>query len=273
MDSNSENFDDVTVVIPCFNSQTTVQRAFNSVQNQTLPVRKIIFVDDCSADETPNILKKIRLENTNLDISILRTNYNLGPGLARNLAWDAADSKWIAFLDSDDAWLVNKNEIQMKFLSKNREVDFLSGLSKFADQLSVDVEGIGKELYEQIQLRRNLFKNKVSTRTVIMKREIPFRFSSGLSEDFKLWLTLLNHGYVGMILQTPLAEIHKLEYSKGGLSGKRTVHELYEIKAILSLWKKYNRLILIAAVLFSILKYCRRQIIVLLRIFNRKLLK
>ncbi len=258
---------DVTVIIPCFNSEYTVERAFNSVKNQTVPVKKIIFVDDASTDNTLSLLKSIQSNNSNIDITILENFVNLGPGLSRNLAWNKATTIWISFLDSDDTWLDNKNQTQINFLINHKDIDFLSGESYFQDIGTVGLANANGKILQYLEIKSMLFRNKVATRTVILRREIPHRFSEGLSEDFKLWLTLLNNGFKGAYLKIPLARIYRKEFSKGGISSKRTLHEYYELKAIFSLWKKYNKLTLIFAAFFSILKYLRRQLIVIFRDF------
>jgi teichuronic acid biosynthesis glycosyltransferase TuaG len=265
MDSNVGDLNEVTVIIPCFNSQDTVERAFDSIKNQTIPVKKIIFVDDASTDNTLTLLKSIQSNNTNIDITILENSTNLGPGLSRNLAWDKASTIWISFLDSDDAWVETKNEIQINFLTDHKDVDFLSGESYFQDIGPVELPTVKSKIHQYLEIKSMLFRNKVSTRTVILRREIPHRFSLGLSEDFKLWLTLLNDGYKGAYLKIPLARIYKKEFSKGGISSKRTLHEYYELKAIFSLWKKYSKITLTVAAIFSALKYFRRQLIVIFR--------
>jgi glycosyltransferase involved in cell wall biosynthesis len=265
-----ENQSGVTVIIPCFNSQDTVERAFNSVKAQTYPVDKIIFVDDASSDNTLSLLNKIKSQHPNFDINILLNERNIGPGLSRNLAWDMASTSWIAFLDSDDTWVPNKNEIQINLLKKYTYLDFLSGESLFKNKQIQTAPNLENVNPVDLEIRKMLFKNRVSTRTVILRKEIPIRFSEGLSEDFKLWLNLLNEGYRGAYVKIPMANIYRVEFSKGGISSKRTKHEYFELKAILSLWSKYNKKFLIVALLFSIVKYLRRQIIVFLRIIFLK---
>jgi glycosyltransferase involved in cell wall biosynthesis len=265
-----ENQSSVTVIIPCFNSQDTVERAFNSVKAQTYPVDKIIFVDDASSDNTLSLLNKIKSQHPNFDINILLNERNIGPGLSRNLAWDMASTSWISFLDSDDTWVPNKNEIQINLLKKYTYIDFLSGECLFQDNQIHALPNLESVMPQDLEIRKMLFKNRVSTRTVILRKEIPLRFSEGLSEDFKLWLNLLNEGYRGVFVKIPMANIYRMEFSKGGISSKRTYHEYFELKAIFSLWSKYNKKILVIASLFSIVKYLRRQIIVFLRIIFLK---
>lgn len=78
--------------------------------NQTYPISEIIVVDDCSTDETIEIVKQHK------NIRILHTNYNSGAQVARNVGIKAANSDWIAFIDSDDEWHLDKTQKQMESL-------------------------------------------------------------------------------------------------------------------------------------------------------------
>lgn len=102
----------ISVIIPAFNRSDTILRCIESVKNQSLRVNEIIVIDDCSTDNTMEILNA--LEN----ITILHTSNNSGAQAARNLGIKAAKSDWIAFIDSDDEWLPEKIEKQINELKK-----------------------------------------------------------------------------------------------------------------------------------------------------------
>ena len=89
----------VSVIIPYFNKVTTIERAVDSVINQSYSNWEIIIIDDCS---------KIKLEKlekwANYNITILYNEINLGPGPSRQKALDLASGKYVAFLDADDWW-------------------------------------------------------------------------------------------------------------------------------------------------------------------------
>jgi glycosyltransferase involved in cell wall biosynthesis len=103
----------VSVIIPTYNRAKTICRSVDSVINQTYEDIEIIVVDDGSTDDTASILlqygKKIRV--------IYQSN--TGPSTARNIGAASANGEIIAFLDSDDTWMPEKIERQLKLMLAN----------------------------------------------------------------------------------------------------------------------------------------------------------
>jgi len=106
---------ELTVVIPAFNRQATLARCLDSVLNQTRSVDHVILVDDGSTDGT-----KEWIRSTYPSVQVI-SQPNKGVSAARNTGIQAATTDWIAFLDSDDAWLPNKTECQIAFLQSHVE--------------------------------------------------------------------------------------------------------------------------------------------------------
>lgn len=115
----------VSVIIPAYNREKTIERAVMSVLKQTMLPMEIIVVDDCSTDSTVSIVQKMRKKN-NL-IKLIRLRKNQGAQVARNCGIKVARGDWIAFLDSDDEWLENKLEIQQKVAEENPGYDVFYG--------------------------------------------------------------------------------------------------------------------------------------------------
>lgn len=109
----------VSIVIPTFNRARLLRRAIQSVLNQTYSNFEIIVVDDCSSDNTEDAVRSIRDER----ILYIRHEKNKGAFEARNTGIKAAKGKYIAFQDSDDVWLPEKLDKQMKvFDSASRDI-------------------------------------------------------------------------------------------------------------------------------------------------------
>lgn len=96
---------DISVIIPSYNRAHTLQRALDSVLNQTLKPKEIIVVDDGSTDDTKNVL------NYYTGITAIEQN-NSGVSSARNVGIKESSGEWLVFLDSDDEWLPEKLEKQ-----------------------------------------------------------------------------------------------------------------------------------------------------------------
>lgn len=108
-----ETIKEVSVVIPAYNREKTIRRCVDSVLAQTYPVHEIIVIDDGSQDHTVSIL-----EEEYKDSVIVIKQSHKGAQAARNAGIIAANSEYIAFLDSDDEWLDKKIELQIKALEE-----------------------------------------------------------------------------------------------------------------------------------------------------------
>ncbi|WP_271597470.1 glycosyltransferase family 2 protein [Bradyrhizobium sp. CCBAU 45384] len=108
------NFD-VAVVIPAFNRATTISETIQSVLGQTARVDEIIVVDDCSTDNTVQIVESLESPL----IRLIRNQTNCGAAESRNRGAFAASSSWISFLDSDDAWTPQKLEEDLRALEES----------------------------------------------------------------------------------------------------------------------------------------------------------
>ena len=90
----------ISIIIPAFNAQISIERAVTSVLNQTYQSIELIVINDCSSDNTPDLLEGF-LRKTNR-ITVIENRTNKGVAAARNQGIDAATGDWIAFLDADD---------------------------------------------------------------------------------------------------------------------------------------------------------------------------
>lgn len=106
----------ISIIIPTYNRSQTIEYCVRSVLNQTYQNFEIIVVDDCSIDNTVEVAGKIKDDR----IKIFSLDKNSGAQVARNKGIKEADSEWITFLDSDDEYLPNKLELQIKELEKNK---------------------------------------------------------------------------------------------------------------------------------------------------------
>nr|WP_296430367.1 glycosyltransferase [Roseovarius sp. BRH_c41] len=109
----------VSVIIPCFNRETTVHEAVLSVLTQDYDPIELIAVDDNSTDGTIAVLESI----DDPRLRILHNSGDRGPSQARNHGIRSSTAPWIAFQDSDDIWLPGKLKRQMDYL---QDSDFVA---------------------------------------------------------------------------------------------------------------------------------------------------
>jgi len=100
----------VSIIIPTYNRARLLGRAIQSILNQTYPNFEIIVVDDCSSDNTENVVRSFCDER----MRYIRHEKNKGAVAARNTGIKAARGEYIAFQDSDDEWLSEKLEKQVR---------------------------------------------------------------------------------------------------------------------------------------------------------------
>lgn len=108
----AENNPAVSVIIPVYNRSHVIERAVQSVLNQTCQDFEVIIIDDASSDNTWKKLDKLNDKR----IRKIRNRKNRGPAGSRNIGIREARGKYIAFLDSDDEWLPQKIEKQVQVL-------------------------------------------------------------------------------------------------------------------------------------------------------------
>lgn len=90
-----------SVVVPCYNSFCKMEECLKSLENQTFKDFEVVFIDDCSKDDTFDKLKHY-LKETKLDYKLIKNEENLGAGLTRNKGIENATGEYITFLDADD---------------------------------------------------------------------------------------------------------------------------------------------------------------------------
>jgi succinoglycan biosynthesis protein ExoO len=114
---------DFSVIIPAYNVSSIVERAIRSAAMQTLPPLEILVIDDCSTDNTVEVVKGLRREIPSL--RLLSTSANGGPSAARNVGLRAAKGDWIGLLDADDAWKPGRLE-RLSEVARTTSADFVA---------------------------------------------------------------------------------------------------------------------------------------------------
>jgi len=264
----------LSVVIPCYRCAETIERAVDSVLAQKLMPTELILVEDCSNDGTIDVLNKLQSKHPEL-IKVTQTKENSGAASARNTGWSIASQPYIAFLDADDSWHVDKLRIQFEYMSANQDV-VLSGhqcvvlenkppLSKIEEDYAVT----------EINGRSLLMRNAFSTPTVMLKRDIAFRFKYGKrhAEDLLLWQQIAFAGLRVVRLECILAYVHKPLFGVGGLSANLWKMEKGELSNLVILYRSglIGMLSYCGAAAFSLAKFARRIAISKFRAFDRKM--
>ncbi len=183
----------VSIITPCYNSAATIAQTIESVIAQTYGNWEMIIADDCSTDNTAEIINRYSKQDQR--ITYLRTDCPSGsPTLPRNMALKKANGDYIAMLDSDDAWMPNKLQEQITFALTNNYGFVYSNYEKMNE------EGVRNNRI--ITLRPTstyndiLKSNSIPCLTVLIKRQHLLNrcFRSVPNEDYVLWLEVLKQG-------------------------------------------------------------------------------
>lgn len=106
----------VSIIMPSYNTGRFIKETIESVLAQSYPVWELIIVDDCSTDNTDDVVNQYLADER---ICYIKNDTNSGAAVSRNRALREAKGKWIAFLDSDDLWEPDKLQKQISFMRDN----------------------------------------------------------------------------------------------------------------------------------------------------------
>lgn len=200
----------VSIIMPAYKAAAYVGEAIRSVQAQEHSDWELLVVDDGSPDETAACVS----DHARYDSRIrLIRQCNSGPALARQRALDAAQGRYIAFLDADDLWLPVKLERQLKFMQdKHAAISF----TQFR-RMSADGKRVGHlvAIPDRLDYRGLLKRTAIATSTVIIDRHLTgnFRMTRTYYDDYALWLSILKRGFIAYGLQEDLMRYRVLDKS------------------------------------------------------------
>jgi glycosyltransferase involved in cell wall biosynthesis len=104
-----------SVVIPCYNSSSSIEAALDSLVNQTFKDFEVVIIDDASSDISLTMAIADRYQ-ASFAIKFLKNSYNMNGAYSRNRGIEIAEGEFIAFLDSDDVWVPDRLETALKIL-------------------------------------------------------------------------------------------------------------------------------------------------------------
>lgn len=187
----------VSIITPMYNSEKFIEATIKSVLNQTYQEWEMLIIDDCSTDNSPNIVKSYMQQDSR--IKCIKTETNKGVSNARNLALSKATGQFIAFLDSDDQWNSSKLEKQVNFMLEN---DYVISFTSY-ELMDENDKKLNKviKVPPNVDYKRLLKGNILGCLTVVIdksKLDFEIRMSGVRHEDYVLWLSILKKGILLM---------------------------------------------------------------------------
>ena len=265
----------VSVIIPYYNSKSTIIRALESVAIQTFTDFEIILVDDGSNDNTHIIVDDYIKKNRQIDFKHYYQE-NAGPSEARNIGISKSDAAYIAFLDSDDSWVSNKLEIQMKLMAENK-IDMLGSNINILDTNGKIIrKHFIKSQLEYISFYKLLFKHYFCASSIVVRKKVldnigGFPEKQKYAEDTLLFARITRK-YKSAVSKNFLVNVYKPLFGESGLSGNLKEMNRYVLNNFMVLrgenvnsTKNISLFLYILVLSFSHIKYFRKIVISLLR--------
>lgn len=246
----------ISIVTPCYNAKDTISQTIESVLAQSFSDWKMIIVDDCSSDGTADIIKSYITRDSR--ISYFKTAHPSGsPSLPRNIGLENAKGKYIAFLDSDDMWLPDKLEKQMKFIEEN---DYEFVYSNY-EKISYSGNRTGRIV---TMPKKSTFWDVLETCTipcltaVISSNRIGnHRFKSIPKEDFAFWLEILKEGVIAYNQGEVLALYRVQQKSRSSNKFKMIKNQWFVLRQIEGVKPLIAVFFMIPFIFNGILKYLK----------------
>ena len=189
----------VSVIMPAFNTGRWIQKAIESVLDQTLTDVEVLVVDDGSTDNTVEVVRGIGDER----VRLFCQPRNCGVSAARNRALDEAQGRWVAILDSDD-WFARRDRLaSLVALGEEYNADMVADDlylveddKDYAWTTLLSEEGIRFENPEQVDLlmfvRHNLCWIKPLVRIdFVRKHGLRYAESLPFAEDYAFYMECL----------------------------------------------------------------------------------
>ena len=219
----------ISVITPVYNAEKYIKETIESVLNQTYKDIELILVDDCSTDGSVEIIKSYKDSR----IRLISQETNKGAWAARNRGIDEAKGRYIAYIDSDDLWDLEKLSRELAFMEENNAAFTFTGY-EFANEEGVGTGAIVKVPFK-INFKRALYNTNIFTSTVMFDtKKVPkdlLYMPHIKSEDTATWWNILKAGYEAYGLNENLVKYRRIA---GSLSSDK-------VEALRRIWNLYRK--------------------------------
>lgn len=238
--------DKISIIIPVYNAEKYIAETVETVRGQTYPNWELLLVEDGSTDGSRQVLRELLQKRPDERIRLLEKE-NEGAAKARNTGLQAAQGRYVAYLDADDLWQEEKLERQLAFMKKQKAAFSFTGY-EFADK---EGRGTGKivKVPASLSYRQALKNTTIFTSTVMFDTELIRKEQLLMpvikSEDTALWFRILREGYTAYGLNENL-----VRYRRTG--GSLSSNKLEALRRIWNLYRKSEKL----SLPYSLYNFC-----------------
>lgn len=237
----------VSVILPFYNAEKTLDSAIQSIISQTYPNFELILVNNNSDDNSCEIAQKYVQNYSNLS---LYSRGKQGVVYASRLGLEKSKGKYIARMDADDIALPGRLQLQADFLDRNDTIDVVSGIVTYRSFIKKRTDGFERfinwsnsvQSTSEIELNRFVEFPLVNP-TLMFRREIPEKYgfyrAGDFPEDYEMFLRWLNNGVKFFKLNIAVLEWRDYASRLTRTDSLYSHEKFYKIKAkYLALWLK-----------------------------------
>jgi glycosyltransferase involved in cell wall biosynthesis len=188
----------IAIVIPTYNSEFFIKQTLDSVLKQKEKVDRVIIIDDCSKDNTVELIENYVRDYNNIELICL--DRNLGPAGIRNYALKYINEDFVMFLDHDDLIDVNLIKEYKNYLQDSNNISFI-----YSDALQIDINDkiISEPVIYDFKNKKDVLgdfivRNRILSMTGILINTNVIKEVGGFddnliySQDWDLWLRIIN---------------------------------------------------------------------------------
>lgn len=186
----------VSIITPVYNCEKLLPKTIECVLNQTYKNWELLLVDDCTPDNSANIIKEYQKKDER--IKYFKLEKNSGAAVARNKALFESKGRFVAYLDADDIWKPEKLEKQVKFMLENKYAFTCTDYEK----INEDGASLNKIIKIPKKVNYNLFLRNTIIQTVgvmvdtsITGKDVLKMPNIRRRQDAATWCQLLKNGF------------------------------------------------------------------------------
>lgn len=191
----------ISIVLPCYNSETTLKSTFNSINSQFYKNFELIFIDDGSQDSSLIVAKEFS-RSSNIDMKII-TRKNKGFLKSLNEGIESSSGSHIARIDSDDLWKPDHLELIMQEFRKNDALVLVGSNAKLVNEKMVNI-GISNQARSNEEVLKYMLKDNPFIHSSVVFKKDTYKMTSGYligndegskhTADYNLWFELSKYG-------------------------------------------------------------------------------
>lgn len=186
----------ISIITPVYNCEKFIKKTLECVLNQIYKNWEWLLIDDCSSDNSANIILEYALKDER--IKYFKLDKNSGAAIARNTALEKSTGRFIAYLDSDDLWKKEKLEKQVKFMLNNNYAFTCTDYEKIKE----DGTSLNKIIKIPEKVNYNLFLRNTIIQTVgvmidtkLTGKDLLYMPNIRRRQDAATWCQLLKNGF------------------------------------------------------------------------------